>query len=374
MREKLKAFKSLQVKVLGGTIMNDKYKIDGHKLSLHPECVANWYRGNLTYPICIEISLSGACNHRCIFCSQEYLGYDPNFLKKDVLLQNLKLLRQKGLKSVVLAGEGEPLLHPEIIEIINEIKELGLDIGLVTNGVLLKNDVMQKCINALSWIRISLDAGTKETHRNIHNSKEGDFEMIINNIMSVVELKKALELSVTIGVQMVLLHENMNEATRTAALLKNLGVDYFTIKPYSKHPLSDNKISKEVDYEYILDVEKEVKKFETNEYNIIFRAESMKRIKCEKKYNKCYGIPFWAYIDSKGDIWPCLAYIGVNGYSYGNLYNQNVIDIWEGGIREQIVEEMCVMNLAECRKGCRLDAINEYLYELKNPGSHVNFI
>ena len=62
----------------------DNYRVDSHKLMFHPERVTKWLSGENIYPIEIEISPSGACNHRCIFCAYDYIGYQPDFLKKDI--------------------------------------------------------------------------------------------------------------------------------------------------------------------------------------------------------------------------------------------------------------------------------------------------
>lgn len=55
--------------------MGDKIRMDSHKLIYHPEQVAKWLRGENIYPIEVEISPSGACNHRCVFCAVDYVGY-----------------------------------------------------------------------------------------------------------------------------------------------------------------------------------------------------------------------------------------------------------------------------------------------------------
>ena len=77
--------------------MADTIRMDSHKLLFHPERVAAWRRGELIYPIEMEVGISGACNHRCIFCAVDYMEYRPNILSADVLISNLRQMGERGL-------------------------------------------------------------------------------------------------------------------------------------------------------------------------------------------------------------------------------------------------------------------------------------
>ena len=59
--------------------MSDKIRMDSHKLIFHPERICAWLNGEKIYPIEVEIAPSGACNHRCVFCALDYIGYKPNY-------------------------------------------------------------------------------------------------------------------------------------------------------------------------------------------------------------------------------------------------------------------------------------------------------
>jgi len=95
----------------------DPYKIDNHKLMYHPDRVRDYLEGKLIYPLYIEISPAGACNHRCTFCAVDYIGYVVRFLDAEILKGRLSEMAGCGVKSVMYAGEGEPLLHKHLAEI-----------------------------------------------------------------------------------------------------------------------------------------------------------------------------------------------------------------------------------------------------------------
>ena len=71
--------------------MADNIKIDSHKLIYHPDRVAKWKNGELIYPLELEIGISGACNHRCIFCAVDYMEYRPKMLNLEIMKKNLEI-------------------------------------------------------------------------------------------------------------------------------------------------------------------------------------------------------------------------------------------------------------------------------------------
>ena len=75
--------------------MEDTIRMDSHKLMYHLCRVSDWLQGKDIYPIEVEISPSGACNHRCVFCAVDYIGYQPDFLQKDIILREIKQMAEE---------------------------------------------------------------------------------------------------------------------------------------------------------------------------------------------------------------------------------------------------------------------------------------
>lgn len=353
--------------------MIENIRMDSHKLIYHPEVVARWLKGENIYPIEIEISPSGACNHRCVFCAVDYIGYQPCFLKKEVIMRDILQMSQKGLKSVVCSGEGEPLLNQDMPDIAKEIKACGVDVAMSTNGVLFTSEKAQYCLDAFSWIRFSVASMDEKSYDAIQRGKKGDLERVKTNLVEAVRIKKEKRLKTTLGVQCLLLDENRNYISDMAKQLREIGVDYLTIKPYSQHLHSENTLR--IDYNAMLELEREVEQYETTDFKIYFRSNAMKKLHHKKCYQNCYGLPFMTHIDARGNVWPCIAHIGNERYSYGNINENTFEKIWEGKKREEVTRNLNMLDINKvCREACRLDEINRYLNELKHPGNHVNFI
>lgn len=353
--------------------MADNIRMDSHKLIYHPDVVAKWLSGENIYPIELEIGLTNACNHRCIFCAVDYTEYKPEKLNTDVLKKNLTELSTKGIKSIVYAGEGEPLLHSDAPDIINYTKSLGIDAAVSTNGVFFTSDISNNCLKSLTWIRFSVAGINDFTYDKIQQGKPGDREIVYKNMEEAVRVKKDQNLMTTLGVQMLLLPENKDEAVQMGKELRKIGVDYFSLKPFSQHPQSKHIL--QVDYKEMMELEDEIKELETEEFKIYFRAHAMKKLECSRTYQHCWALPFMVYVDARGNLWPCIVFMGKEDLKYGNLNEETFCQIWEGKRRKQVNKYFMNMDLEKnCREICRLDEMNRYLDALKNPGEHVNFI
>jgi MoaA/NifB/PqqE/SkfB family radical SAM enzyme len=356
--------------------MGDRYRMDGHKLIHHIPRVHAWLEGRIVYPVYMEISPSGACNHRCRFCAKDFMGYQGRFLDADLFKQRLEEMAGLGVKSMMYAGEGEPLLHPRIEEFIAFGASVGIDQAMTTNGVLLVPERAQALLPHMKWIRVSIDAGTPETHALLHNTSIRDFDTILENLREAAALRRANGWDCTLGAQVLLLPENRREVRRLAELLRDRGVDYLAVKPYSQHPHSHNCAYEEVSYEDAAQLKTELEGMSTPDFQVILRLHAMKKWDdADHGYARCLALPFWAYVDAGGNVWGCSNHLEEDNFLYGNLNEQSFKEIWEGErrlTRLHWAEES--LDARTCRLNCRMDEVNRFLWELKTPPPHVNFI
>lgn len=362
----------------------DNLHIDTHKLIFHParilqwqEAGDDWHLAKSIYPLYMELSPFGGCNHRCRFCALDFVGYKARSLKIEMLRQRLPEIGKLGIKSIMFGGEGEPLLHPDINEMITLASQADIDTALTSNGVKLHLDFLEKSLPLLRWIKISLNAGTANTYSQIHGCAPADFETVIHNLKQAVQLKQATAADCTLGAQILLLPETMAELPTLATICRDeIGLDYLVVKPFSQNPLSVSHCYEDINYQHLLHLADEMSSFSTPEFRLIFRAQTMARHDSQKTYKHCYATPnFWAYLMTNGDIYSCSAYLTDDRFRLGNLYEQSFQDIWEGPKRQENFHLMRQhFDPGNCRPNCRMDAINHYLWQLANPHPHVNFI
>jgi len=220
-----------------------------------------------TYPWKIVVPISDVCNATCTFCNSWLRGVRT--LGLDELDRFSVVLRHAA--EIGLEGHGEPLVHPEIGELIRRLTEI-VDPRcwkyLITNGVRLQRhfDELQKLgINNYS---ISLNAASAETHHEIMGLGEGAFDQVVASIRQLVAARNELrakhpgtEVHRQVYLTFVVLNQNIHEVPRfielgneldvTAVWLRTLlpqsgllqGLNYHLLPPYENPDFEKHRIA-----------------------------------------------------------------------------------------------------------------------------------
>src|SRR3984893_2487081 len=112
------------------------------------------------HPFLVHIIPMRRCNLDCGYCNE----YDD--VSKPVPLEEMKrrldLLADMGTSMITISG-GEPLMHPELEEVIRHMRKRGIYAGMITNGFLLSKDRIEKLNDAgLEFLQISIDNVTPD--------------------------------------------------------------------------------------------------------------------------------------------------------------------------------------------------------------------
>lgn len=350
------------------------YNFDGHKLFYKFKTTYDLLTGKIVNPLYVEYSPVGNCNHRCVFCAYDYIGYKPRKLDTEKTVSSIRDFAKLGVKAMLFAGDGEPLLHPDIFTFLIAAFDSGIDSGIYTNGVLL--DEKRNCglLDKLTFIRISFNGGSRETYEKVH--RKDDFNRVVKNIEHAVDLKHRNNIKTDIGLQFVVIPENINSLLQLAELGRNLGIDYLAIKPFVQHNQKGYEFRKNYSLSEIESILGEAEKFSTGTYKVIARREAFEKYH-ERTYDHCLALPLFAVVLSDGNIYACLSYLEDERFCYGNIYEDSVSNLFLGKKRDEIIKfAKAVLDCKkDCMPNCRMDAINRSLWELKHPTvKHVNFI
>lgn len=150
---------------------------------------------NLKFPTLFYIESTNDCNLSCIMCprnkSEREVGYMPMELFSEIIEQ----LPHQRITCLTLHRLGEPLLHPQIVQMVRYAKNKGISyVRFATNATLLNEDLSRELIvSGLDSITISMDTACAQRYCPKVN-KEGVFPELDDNILQFIELRNKLKL------------------------------------------------------------------------------------------------------------------------------------------------------------------------------------
>ena len=316
--------------------------LDSHKLSFHYDRVEAWENGEKIAPISVDMALTRACGAMCSFCYA--MVQEPQERANIKIKEALNLLddfAEVGIKAVSLVSDGESTLSKAYVPFIQHAAKIGIDVGNATNGWEFEKEKVDQVLPYLTWVRFTVGAGTPEGYAKImFKSKDHTevFERAMTNIRYAVELKKKLNLSVTLGIQMVLTPEFKDEILPFAKLALDLGVDYGVIKHCSDDELGTLGIDYSK-YKSMYPLISEAEKMSNNETKIIAKWN---KIKDEgiSSYNRLYGPQFLLQLSGTGLVAPSGQFFNAR-YSklhMGNFTEERFIDIFKSERYSKIMQ------------------------------------
>lgn len=363
-------------------VNTDKFMMNGHKLHWHLDRVLEWQRGEHIAPLHIDVGLGKGCNIHCHYCygitqGNLYKKGANTYIPRNPLLRYMREAGEVGVRSMALIGESEPTLNPYLYEAIVEGKKAGVDMAVGTNGILFDaGREGEEALEHLTFLRFNISAASKDSYRKLHGSKE--FDTFLEKVKFCVATKRAGNLPVTIGFQMVLTPQDVDEVVPLARLGRELGVDYLEIKQCGD--TQDNTLGiydKLGFYDQYHEVLQEAECVATDDYNVIVKWRCIKQ-KGKRCYNQCLGAPFLLYSGGDGNVYSCGMFFDYRSIEFclGNIIEKGFKEIVESKhyqkVLDSIPEKIDVHK--ECYASCRTHAINEYLWMLHNQPAHINFI
>lgn len=138
-------------------------------------------------PILAVLSLTNRCNLRCVMCFADAASAsmpDDRELSLEQIRDVLDKLSSGGCRKLYLTG-GEPVLRPELFDIMSYARERFERITLQTNGTLISLERAKRMLGFIDDARVALDGSCPEIHDVIRG--EGSFDAAVKGIRNLVE-------------------------------------------------------------------------------------------------------------------------------------------------------------------------------------------
>jgi len=358
-----------------------KYDFDTHKLWWHLEDVLKWKNGKLIVPLQIDLGATLLCNQNCVYCLYQYRQKDVEAnpkkysLSREVYLKLMKDAGRLGVKSIAMVGDGENFAHPDTPEAIITGFKAGLDIGIATNGVNLRDAWLEDVLRSLTWIRFSICAWGNEMAKAVHRGKSNDFDVANSNLEECVRIKREKKLKVDVGICYLLIpNMNLDGLLPMVKHARRIGVDYMYIKQFLACGKNEWNFPLEL-YDRCEKALKEAETYSSDSFACVVRWHQIKH-RGEKIYKHCYAPRFIMNVSGDGNIYTCGPYHGMEKFCYGNLYESDLETILRSNRRFEVSKyiEQEFDAQKQCDSlCCRHHPINTFLWQQLHPPDHVNF-
>ncbi len=314
------------------------------------------WRGSTSVPGVVELDPTTACNYGCPECISAGLlnaGEMPSH-RLHTLLHDLAA---KGCAAVVFIGGGEPLAHSSMPEPLTLAHDLGLRVGLTTNGYFVGRH-LKAIARAVDWTRVSMDAATEQTYQTFRPNRDARaFAKVLQGIQDLNGLKRGI-----VGYSFLLMSRsdgttNFREIGLAARIAKSFGCDYFELKPSvdSHHRLIP--WSSEERW-LVLDQIEELAALEGPNFSVVYANSLQHLLNGEsaqpKQYSRCPSLELRTVV-TPNKIYACPYKRGLEeaGWSFDGDFDA----AWKAG-----AELRASINPSrDCTFYCIRDGLNRYL-------------
>ncbi len=277
-------------------------------------------RPRLSAPIGVELKLTNQCNLRCMHCIADSGQITNEELSLSEILSTIDELVRMKVFYIGFTG-GEPLLHPDLFNIINYTTKAGIRTGITTNGTLITPDVAKKLRKSGAWlVRVSMDGHTPELH-DWFRGRAGSFSMTCDGI------KRLIGEHLQVTVLTVVSKHNFDTWENMISLCQELKVR--ALNTYVFVSEGRGKEKKELalspnEYRDFLKRVLNVRRIQ-KDVQLITDAPLLSILRNSVDGSACPAGMFDLFIKENGDVTPCPYFPD----AIGNLRNKSLSEIWQ---------------------------------------------
>lgn len=217
-----------------GLAAGDEIRIEtnGHGLYLHPSI----NRLNRVY-----VEATNKCNLSCSTCMRNVWDVKYGHMSNETFERILSTLAEFPEKpDLFFGGYGEPLSHPNILNMVKRAKGLGHRVSLITNGILLTEPVIRQLIESnLDMLWVSLDGASAECYTDV---RLGDALPVVIENLTQLRTQKYQKFGGSswsghpkLGIAFVAMKRNIQDLGEVIRLGRRLGAVEFSVSNVLAH-------------------------------------------------------------------------------------------------------------------------------------------
>lgn len=182
-------------------------------------------------PLYVKIKLMFGCNLKCVMCNHWRTTRAPP-LAMDRFFETVTELADLGCRKIHLSG-GEPLLRPQVPDLIAHAAALGLRVTMTTNGTLVDKALARRLVEAgLRGVNVSLDSPDRRVHDRVRGMR-GAWKHTTRAIEHFARARPKGKM--TLRVNTVVSHDSYRSLADLPDLVHALGADALNLIAVDDH-------------------------------------------------------------------------------------------------------------------------------------------
>ncbi len=274
--------------------------------------------------------------------------------------------------TIFFGGFGEPLFHPDIVRMVRDAKRKNCRVELITNGVLLEEEMVNKLLRAgLDFLWVSIDGASPETYADVRLGDE--LPHILENLKYFRKAKHCYTgQTPDLGISFVLMKRNLSDLPNVVSLAFRLDAERIMVTnvlPYSEAMKDEILYSRSMSIWPMRSRRIDLPRFDLTPENI----ESLREVFAYFQFFRINGSLFSSQYDTcpfvergstsvraDGKVSPCLpllynhiSYLDqtkreIHGCFVGDLLNEDLLDIWRSPEYKRLRERLFEFDFSPC--------------------------
>ena len=317
--------------------------------------------------------LTDACNMSCLHCGSCASPKNKRFLDTGLIKKVLDEVASEynPYEILVCFSGGEPLLHPDIYDLIEYTAKKGFFCGITTNGTLINEVNAKKLKDAgLRSVSISID-GTREMHDWFRN-QSGAFDRAMQGVKSLVNIGGIYTQITTVIHKKTIdsLDDIYSEVVKSGAhSWRPIGID-----PIGRALDHEELLLDGVDYKKLFGYITKMRESNGDIIEVTYGCSHYLGVPYEKEvrdfYYICSAGIMNASILCNGDIYGCMDIERRDELIQGNIKNDSFVDVWKS--KFQIYRQNKAYLCADCsrcddKELCCGEAYHTWNYDKNEP-------
>lgn len=291
----------------------------------------------------LHLELTDRCNFKCVFCSASDCEKNStaDYNKCIEIMDKVKDVSIHGvwINTIQLNGDGEPLLHKQLANVICEAKKRFDTVEFITNAYLMTGEKIEEILNTnVDNICISLTGIKPEIYAHFQGSgipyeqSKKQLDRVLENVKNLVKRRNELNKKTKIILRYIRSEQSRSHLKEYIKYWREYGIDEVYVTP-------------------------------------LFNFKRDKRKSKTFKILRCSFVPRIYHICANGEVFPCNTNFNKNRLFLGNVYETPVEDIITSDqfLNEKSIRMSCNLDIVpkSCLT-CENRCYRQFLEELKN--------